>query len=113
MAIICGTDFSTASAGALEVARALAQQRGDREVVFVHVVEDEADAAEARASIEAQIEKGRSGPPIRSEVVIGPVDTAIISFAETEHADLIVIAASSKPGSMLRIGSTAEAVIAS
>ena len=43
MAIICGTDFSAASAGALEVARALAFKRGDREVVLVHVVDSEGE----------------------------------------------------------------------
>jgi nucleotide-binding universal stress UspA family protein len=111
VAIICGTDLSAASSGALEVARALAAQRGDREVVLVHVVEDETDAARGRAGIEAQAEKAGAGPTIRSEVVVGPADDTLVSFAETEGSDLIVIASSSKPGSMLRIGSTAEAVI--
>jgi nucleotide-binding universal stress UspA family protein len=113
MSIICGTDFSAASAGALEVARALGTKRGDREIVLVHVVEDEADAPKARASVDAMIEKGRSGPPIRAEVVVGPVDTTMLSFAETEGSDLIVVAASSQHGSLLRIGSTAEKLVAS
>jgi nucleotide-binding universal stress UspA family protein len=108
MSIVCGTDFSAASAGALEVARALGHQRGDREIVLVHVVEDQADVAEARKSIDAQLEKGRSGPPVRTEVVVGSAQTVLGEVAEAEGTDLIVIAASSKSG---RIGSTAEAVI--
>ncbi|HTR56273.1 MAG TPA: universal stress protein [Kofleriaceae bacterium] len=115
MAIICGTDFSAASVGALEVARALAQQRGDRELVLVHVVENEADAPAARASVEAQIEKGRSGPPVRAQVVVGPVDTTLISFAETEGGDLIVIAASSRDRGSAgsHVGQTAEKLVSS
>jgi nucleotide-binding universal stress UspA family protein len=113
MAIVCGTDFSAASSGALEVARALAHQRGDREIVLVHVVDDQADLARARKSVEGQIEQGRSGPPIRAEVAVGPIDAALVAFAEREHSDLIIIAASSQPGSLLRIGSTAQAVISS
>src|SRR5205814_2188241 len=84
---------------------------GDREVVLVHVIEHETDGTRARAGIEAQAEKAGAGPAIRTEVVVGPADDTLISFAETEGSDLIVIAANSKPGSLLRIGSTAEAVI--
>ncbi|MGE5185603.1 MAG: universal stress protein, partial [Acidobacteriota bacterium] len=111
MSIICGTDLSAASNDALEVARELAAQRGDRDVVLVHVVEDEADVPRARAALEAQVEKAGAGPAIRAEVVVGPADDTLVSFADTEGSDLIVIAASSQPGSLLRIGSTAEAVI--
>jgi nucleotide-binding universal stress UspA family protein len=111
MSIICGTDLSEASSGALAVARELAAQRGDREVVLVHVVEDEAEAARARAGVLAQAEKAGAGPAIRTEVVVGPADDTLTHLADTEGSDLIVIAASSKPGSILRIGSTAEAVI--
>src|SRR4051794_10355754 len=103
MAIVCGTDLSAAASGALDVARALAAQRGDREVVLVHVVEDEADAPRARASVEAFAEKAGAGPAIRSEVVVGAADDTLVSIADTEGSDLIVIAASSRPGSLLRI----------
>jgi len=48
MSIICGTDLSEHGRAALDVARALAAQRGDREVVLVHVAESEAAAATAR-----------------------------------------------------------------
>jgi len=111
MSIVCGTDLSDASNGALEVARELAAQRDDREVILVHVVDEEADVARARAAVEAQAERAGAGPAIRSEVVIGPADDALLSFADKVSCDLIVIAASSKPGSLLRVGSTAEAVM--
>ena len=111
MPIICGSDLSAASNDALEVARELAAQRGDSEVVLVHVVDDEADAPRARAAVDAQVAKAGAGPAIRAEVAIGAADDTLVGFADTEGSDLIVIAASSKPGSLLRIGSTAEAVI--
>jgi nucleotide-binding universal stress UspA family protein len=113
MAIICGTDLSAASSGALAVARALAAQRGDRDIVLVHVVDDEAAAEKARPGLDEQAAKSGPGPEIRAELVIGPADATLIGFAETEGSDLIVIAASSSGGSLLRLGSTAEQVIAS
>lgn len=112
MAIICGTDLSAASAGALEVARALAAQRGDPEVVLVYVIEDEDQAAAARTKLEAQIASAGPGPAIRGELIVGPVGDTLCSVADTESCDLIVIASSSKPGSLLRLGTTAEKVIA-
>ena len=114
MAILCGTDFSDASAGALEVARALGKLRGDREIVLVHAVDDEPEVEPARKRLESWVEKGRSGPPVRAEVVIGGApDTALIAFADTANIDLIIIAAKSNPGSSLLVGSTAQAVISS
>ena len=111
MAIICGTDLSTASSGALDVARALAAQRGDDQVVLVHVIDDDTDAEKARAGLDAQAAKAGPGPAIRTELVVGPADATLISFAETEGSDLIVIASSSAKGP--RLGSTAEQVITS
>jgi nucleotide-binding universal stress UspA family protein len=111
MSIVCGSDLSEASSGALEVARELAAQRGDRQVLLVHVVDEETDVARARAAVEAQAERAGAGPEIVSAVAVGPADDALLSLAESENSDLIVIAASSKPGSLLRVGSTAEAVM--
>ena len=54
MAIICGTDLSAASAGALEVACALAAQRGEHDVVLVHVTEDETGIETARIALDAK-----------------------------------------------------------
>ena len=113
MAIVCGSDLSAASAGALEVACALAVSRGDREVVLVHVIEDEAEAERARVGLDAQAAAASNGVRVRAELAVGPSDEMIVSFADTEGSDLIVIAASSKPGgSLLVLGSTAERVIA-
>jgi nucleotide-binding universal stress UspA family protein len=110
MSIICGTDLSTASASALEVARALAAQRGDDEVILVHVAHDEQQAAAARAKLDAQA--ARPGPvPVRAELVVGVTEERMCSFAETEGTDLMVIAAQSTPATLIRLGSTAEKVI--
>jgi len=111
--IICGTDLSERSKTALEVARALAAQRGDREVVFVNVVADAAAADAARAPLDALAATAAGTTPVRAEVVIGDPEERLVSFAETEGSDLIVISASSEPATLLRLGSTAEKVIAS
>src|SRR5258707_9524742 len=108
MAIICGTDLSAAASGALKVARVLAAQRGDDEVVLVHVIDEDADAETARGKLDEQAasalaspqgERGNvAGVAVRAELVVGPIDDTLISFAETEGSDLIVIAASSNAG---------------
>jgi nucleotide-binding universal stress UspA family protein len=115
MSIICGSDLSPASSGALDVARALAAQRGDRAVVLVHVVDGEPgddELAGQRARLVAQAGAG-DGPPVRVEVIVGPADETLVGFAETEGSDLIVIAARSRAErSASRLGSTAAQVIA-
>ncbi len=113
MSIICGTDLSQASRGALDVARALAAQRGDREVVLVHVVDAEpgdAKLAELRARLEAQAAAG-DGPTVRPALLLGPPDETLVGFAETEGSDLVVIAANSRRN-RARLGTTAAKVIA-
>lgn len=110
MSIICGTDLSARSAAALEVARALAAQRGDREVILLHVVEDEEQAAAARSKLDAQA--AAPGPvAVRAELAVGVAEERLTSFADTEGTDLIVIAASSHPATLIKLGSTAEKVI--
>ncbi len=111
MSIICGTDLSARSAAALEVARALAAQRGDSEVILVHVAADEGQAARARESLDAQAAAQSGGIAIRAELTVGEPEDRLISFAETEGADLIVLAATSVPAKLLGLGSTAEKVI--
>lgn len=115
MSIICGTDLSQASLGAFAVARALAAQHGDREVVLVHVVDGEPskDALAAlRARLEAQARTAGT-PPARTELIVGPADETLVGFAETEGSDLIVIAAQSHADrSFTRLGATAAQVIA-
>ena len=120
MAIICGTDLSHASGAALEVARALAGLRRERELVLVHVADAEVDTAHTRAALDATVARirpagqGETPLAIRIEMVVGDPQTALTSFAETEGADLIVIGAagsSSKKGST-SLGSTAAKIIA-
>jgi nucleotide-binding universal stress UspA family protein len=115
MSIICGTDLSPASSSALEVARALAAQRGDAEVVLVHVVDAEPDSDveldRLRARLDAQA-RAPGTPAVRTELIIGPPDETLVGFAETEGSDLIVIAAQSRHEQESRLGTTAGQVIA-
>lgn len=118
MSILCGTDLSGASSGALEVARAIASQRGDAELVLVHVVDPEAtdEAADLPAlhrRLEAQArDQAAAGPAIRLELVTGPADQALVELAEATGADLIVIAAQSRGARATPLGTTATKVIA-
>jgi nucleotide-binding universal stress UspA family protein len=120
MAILCGTDLSEASRGALEVARALAARRGDREVVLVHAVDaepgEDGEIAALRARLADQAATAGSatagGPPVRAELAFGAPDEALVRVAETEAADLIVIAAHSRgEHGPSQLGTTAARVI--
>jgi len=116
MSIICGTDLSEASSGALAVACVLATTRGDREVILVHVVdtehasEHELQLARTKLDAQAQAHSG-AGAAIRSELVVGPAEQTLIGLAETEHCDLIVIAARSTATGK-KIGTTTANLIA-
>jgi nucleotide-binding universal stress UspA family protein len=120
MAIICGTDLSEASRGAFDVACALATQRGDDDVVLVHVVDGEpgelgeTELAPLRARLAAQALTCATaeGPRVRADLVVGPPDETLVGFAETERSDLIVIAAQSHGDRTSRLGTTAANVIA-
>jgi nucleotide-binding universal stress UspA family protein len=121
MAIICGTDLSTASGGALEVAVALAEQRGDKEVVLVHVVDPEQGASdsaregaleEAQQQLDAQAAQfAKPAVTVRVQLVVGPSADTLVGLAETEHTDLLVIRARSAPGTE-PLGTTTQRVIA-
>ncbi len=115
MTIICGTDLSPASIGALDVARALASQRGDDEVVLLHVADtagDEQALETARIELDA-IVKSRPGlPTIRVELSTGDPNETLVSYAETEGSDLIVIAHRSGNAKDKSLGSTASKIIA-
>ncbi|MEO6777792.1 MAG: universal stress protein [Kofleriaceae bacterium] len=113
MTIICGTDLSHASNGAMAVARALAKLRGESEVIVVHAVDADAEGEveHLRAALEDVIARAGDGPVLRAELVVGPPQTALTSFAETEGGELIVIAASSSDKTST-LGSTAAKIIA-
>jgi nucleotide-binding universal stress UspA family protein len=120
MTIICGTDLSPASAGALDVARALAGLRGDSELVLLHVadtagnevVRDEA-LEQARAQLDKLVAERPGTPTIRTELTTADSPhEALVGFAEAEGADLIVVAHRSTNLKEKRLGTTAHRVIA-
>ena len=121
MSIICGTDLSAASGGALEVAVALATLEQEREVVLVHIVDPElggTDAAREQALEDAQsqldAQAARYATPqvtVRPQLVVGPAAETLVGLAETEHTDLLVIAARSTSSPMLRLGTTTTDII--
>lgn len=117
MSIICGTDLSEASRGALAVARALAAQRGDRELVLVHVVERDDDVEpaasvlEARRSQLAALAAGAEGVAVRVEVLVGAPDDALAGLAEAERASLLIVAAQSHGDRQSKLGHTAANII--
>lgn len=111
MPIICGTDLSPGSNDALDVACALAGARGDDEVVLVHVADTDAPDA-LRTRLEAQAARVTSTPitvRVRTELLPGSIEDSLASFADTEGADLIVIARSSEGAG--RTGATANAIV--
>jgi len=119
MTIICGTDLSPASLGALDVARALAAQRGDDEMVLLHVADTAGNETmreealdRARTELDAIVAARPGKPTIRAELSTGEPDETLVSFAETEGADLIVIAHRSANARDKHLGSTANKVIA-
>ena len=128
MSIICGTDLSPASSSALGVAVALANRQRNRELILVHVAsEDASDSVieAARHALVAQADAARATAgecAIRSELVVGPADEALVQFADTEASDLIVIAARSSRASthvlspdrppIGRLGTTTSQIVA-
>jgi nucleotide-binding universal stress UspA family protein len=111
MPIICGTDLSPASNGALDVAVALAGMRGDDEVILVHVAGSDASDA-LRSRLDAQAARVAGSPitvRVRTEMVPGTIEDSLASFADTEGASLIVIARSGE--GKAKVGSTANAII--
>lgn len=121
MTIICGTDLSAASASALDVGLALARLYGHAEVVLAHVVNPELGGSaareraleDARGVLEEQAGRARpGGPTVRTEIVVGAPEQAIVDLAEAEGSELIVIAARSTSSSLLRLGTTTAKVIA-
>ncbi len=118
MTIICGTDLSPLSLGALDVALALASQRGDDEVVLLHVADTagnelvrEAALDKARAQLDAIVKARPATPKIRAELSTGEPNEILVGFAETEGSDLIVIAHRSANANDKRLGSTANKII--
>ena len=115
MSIICGSDLSTASAGALDVAIAWAKLRGESEVVLVHVADEDAKKPElekARTALDAQAAAKTGAIQVRTELLAGPSDETLVNFCATENTDLLVIAARSKSNALIRLGTTTASIIA-
>jgi nucleotide-binding universal stress UspA family protein len=105
MALVVGTDLSEHSLDALRAAFAIAQRRGDAELVLVNVLDDEAARAASEAERDRLIAAARprlegagarlaagTGIRVRPEVRIGAADEALSELAEAEHAELVLIA---------------------
>jgi nucleotide-binding universal stress UspA family protein len=104
MPLVVGTDLSELSLDALRAAFAIAQRRGDRELFLVYVIDQESshDATDAqRAKLSDSARKrldadgarlaAGTGIVVKPEVLIGRADEALMAFAETEDADLVIV----------------------
>jgi nucleotide-binding universal stress UspA family protein len=123
MAIIVGTDLSETALEALRAAFALAAKRGDEEVFLVHVLGDEEahDAGtsghkslgdDAKKRLDADAAKFAAGTKIkvRTEVLMGGGEAALMAFAETEQAELLIVTSKGEGGggSLRKLGTSAE-----
>lgn len=121
MRIICGTDLSPASGGALDVARALAALSGADAVTLVHVADPVGSPAVRGTAMQAagtQLEdlarertSAQPGPAVRTELLHGSPEEALLRFTESEPCDLLVIAARSTHAPIMRLGTTAARLI--
>lgn len=126
--ILCPTDFSPSSDAALRYASTLAAE-SDAELLIIHVVDESAmyrsgyngvgyiaDLAEQmRADSQqrlGQVNPGVQGVRYRTRLLTGMPASTILSVAELEQVDLIVIGSHGRRGvSRLLMGSVAEAVM--
>jgi universal stress protein A len=127
--ILVATDFSPASAGALEYARLLARTLG-ASLRLVHVVDDPLLAAawseayafdttelrdRLRRGAEAEIAKVAAtitDVPVATEVIVGSPARAIIGRTAEPDIDLVVMGTHGRSGvSHLLLGSVAERVV--
>lgn len=113
MPILCGSDFSAHSADALAAAIALAERRGDRELILVHIT-GTADAHpamdQARSSLTDQSDQAVANVKIRIEVRSGDPAETLADVAAAERADVIVVGAGA-PNSPDRIGTVAGRLV--
>lgn len=122
MAILCGTDLSAASGGALEVAVALARLRGDMQVTLLHVIDPELGGetegarteavADARGKLAEQVAQLAPGLDVKIELTAGPPVDTLVEHADAPGIDLVVIAARSTSSALLRLGGTASKLVA-
>ncbi len=122
--IICPVDFSTFSESAIETATSLARDR-DAKLLIVHVQKPPIAVLQGevyygmdllnRKELETMLQAGRpADPAVRYEhrLLAGDPAEAIVNLAETERAELIVLATHGRTGLLrLLMGSIAEAVL--
>src|SRR3982750_2883044 len=122
--ILYPTDFSTAGQTALDLATALARDRGAT-LIIVHVEEppmaygggelyyglEEPDRNELKRML-SEVVPTDSAVPFEHKLITGSPAGAILEMAEQEHADLIVMATHGRTG-LFRVlmGSVAEEVV--
>ncbi|HRC56664.1 MAG TPA: universal stress protein [Kofleriaceae bacterium] len=108
MPILCGSDLSPGSADALAAAIALAERRGDKELILVHIAEagDQAPVLnDAQKTLSEQSDEFVARVPVRIEVRAGATAETLADLAIAEGADLIVVGAG--PRAAGRLGSFA------
>ncbi len=119
MTIVCGTDLSERSRPALAAAAAIAR-RTREPLHLVHVVVGgellEGDCRErlsaaARAMLAHESERISVDAGVQRTVLIGHAVRELLSFADAEHAALVVVASQGHAASPLyRIGGTSERI---
>jgi nucleotide-binding universal stress UspA family protein len=121
--VVCGTDFSEASAEAVDAAAALAGAWKE-ELVLVHALEVpgaeeagawsplESERKRAESKLGAEVARlGKSPIPTRTEVGIGASDVELLRIGASSGARLIVVGALGlRGGSLWGLGSTADRV---
>src|SRR5262245_28981080 len=124
MAIVCGTDFSPNAATAVASAAAAAERLGEP-LWLVHVLDPAAGTLNAatvkvieRAITERLEEEAgrlshRVPGGVHVEIIKGLSHQALISFAESKGATLVVVASQGHGSSpLLRLGGTSERIAA-
>jgi len=123
MPIVCGTDLSETSLESIAAAVAIASRRGEDRLLLVHALDaaaaEDEDAREvlmasATTRVEHQAALAAAGTTLRvqAEVVIGPAVNTIVTYAETEGANLIVVGSRGySNSSVYRLGGTAERIV--
>ncbi|MEZ4367923.1 MAG: universal stress protein [Kofleriaceae bacterium] len=115
MTILCGTDLSAHGADAIVAATAVARARGDRRLIVAHVAAAgtrDATLHERRAQLDA-LAATAGGPDldVTAELLVGEAAPALITLADTEGADLIVVASKGHTGAaVVRLGGTSERI---
>jgi len=122
MKVICGVDFSEASAAATRVAAAFVRSKPDGEVIVTHVL----DPSNMMLDVYQQVRRGRddrlkeiadklaqeTGVRVRRAIVTGSPAQVLASLATEEHADLVVVSSLGHAReSLLRVGGVSERVV--